>query len=153
MKRKGYLLIELLLYLSLVSFLIIFVMNLSLFMNKVYKKELKNKDKKIALVDFDLHFDGALKSREIVDIKIFHTTIDVYYKKDKMILRDRFSIKDKIIYRRLYKHTLDGALFFVGEEKTLIEYVKNFEAEEKNNLIYITIEFEDGEMENLVYEK
>lgn len=153
MKRKGYLLMELLLYLSLVSFLIIFVMNLSLFINKVYKEELKNKNKKIALVNFDLHFDGALRSREIIDTEVFHTTIDIYYKEDKLILRDRFSIKDKIIYKRPYKYNLDGSLFYVGEEKTLIEYAKSFEVEEKENLIYITIEFEEGEMENLVYKK
>lgn len=153
MKRKGYLLIELLLYLSLVSFLIIFVMNLSLFMNKIYKEELKNKNKKIALVNFDLHFDGALRSREIIDIKVFHTTIDIYYKEDKLMLRDRFSIKDKIIYKRHYEHKLNGDLFYVSEEKTLIEYAKSFKVEEKENLIYITIEFEEGEMENLVYKK
>lgn len=154
MRKKGYLLLEILLYLSIASLLLIAVMNLSCLINKAYRNEMRNKDKELALIDFDLHFNGALKSYNILDIKCYYSTIDIYYREiESKIYRERFSTVGTSIYKRYYEYKNDGQLIKADDEWILVENVSKFNLFEKENLIYIDIEFKDGYKENFVYEK
>lgn len=175
-KKKGYLLVEIVIYIGLVGILLICVMNLAIFMAKQYKNtsiEIKNTTR---WIEIDRGVANIIKSGK-GEIKILRTHIGCNNcdnvkcddkakcceKKECLKKCDIQKIKvgkgnetlriavykedDKDIKMLVYG---DGAKSGAG---TIAQEIIDFKAKSNGELIYITFTFKDGSEKNGVYEK
>lgn len=178
-KKKGYLLVEIVIYIGLVGILLICVMNLSIFMAKQYKSnsiEIKNTTR---WIEIDRAIASIIKKGNgKIEILRTHTgcnNCDYFNcdnkkeccdKKDCLKKCDIHEIKigeykvndDREILRiSMYPESgKDVGMLVYGKESssgTIAKEIIDFKAKSNGELIYITFTFKDGSEKIGVYEK
>lgn len=156
-KKKGYLLLELIIYLSLASLLLLGVMDLGLFFTKIYKEEISSyKNEYFKGNSFDMVIEDLLKVKSRIDLNIKDNFIEVYYRMNESRIRKDIIGKNSYtnsIYKKSYDLDNNYSIQFEKNPIVLIDNVKDFEVLEKENLFYVILKFCDGEKEIFVYEK
>ncbi|WP_066872997.1 type II secretion system protein [Clostridium mediterraneense] len=153
-KKKGYLLLELVIYIALAGVLLIGVMNMGLSFIKAYKNydiDLQNELNFIELDNFlsdKLNREGVTayyddKNYEYKDTLIIESILSDGISVEKM----NVSEQKLVVYFKRFK---DSA--YTGE-MILANKIKEIEIKENGNLIYIKFKFNNGYERIGVYEK
>ncbi|MGL5615584.1 MAG: hypothetical protein ACRDD2_05060 [Sarcina sp.] len=156
MKKKGYLLLELSIYIALASIIFIGTMDFAIFYSKVYKNHLSyHKKENYKTLDLDLAIEDILNIREKLLVQCFENNIKIYFKRNNSDIYFYEISKFKVgntINNLLYKLNETGFYEVKGTQRTIINGIKDFKVVDKGNIFYVTIVYEDRE-DTLVYEK
>lgn len=154
MKKKGYLLLELIIYLALGSMVILSVMNINIFLLKNYNRELKKDKYEIDLLNIDLLLTDLMDSSEVFRVDLYNEVIDIFYMKNNRLYQYRIgNAIGGSVYLRRYRLDENYEIIKVDEERMITKSSNKLKFLEKENLIYLIINSNEGEEKVLIYEK
>lgn len=156
MKKKGYLLLELSIYIALASVIFIGTMDFAIFYSKVYKSHLAyHKKENYKTLDVDLVMEDILNMREKLAVECLEDKVRIYFKRNNSAIYfyeiSKF-VQGNSVNKALNILDIDGRIEVVEGPSILINGIKDFKVTDKGNIFYLTIKYEDRE-DILVYEK
>lgn len=148
MKDKGYLLIELCIYLGALGIITLVLTRNLIFYVKEYKAELEENKNFNYLLNGEMYIDYRLNDKNVEEVLINEKMdrITIRFRENDKLYEDRIEkgrISLNVIYSRYGKHY----------EHSIIDNVEYFDVVDKNNIFYIKIKV-IGEKERVYcYEK
>lgn len=135
-RKKGYLLIELVMYIALVGILLVFAMDLSIFMAKQYKSTAKEMEFTTRWIELDTVIDSIIETA---------SSVEVVGSLIKVTKNDKVNILEK---------NYAGLVYGVaGNRKTIAAEVSELDIKENGKVLYLTFTFECGNKRVGVYGK